>query len=122
MNRKALNIIVTGAIIIAVALIAFFAIKGKTTGNVALDENVAKWIGEHSVVYVQAGCHACVAQEQLFGDSWKYINAVDCIASESEKQACVTEEIAATPTWIINGQKYVGVQTIDALKELTGYK
>ena len=35
---------------------------------------------------------------------------------------CINAGIEGTPTWVINEQKYEGVQTIGELKELTGYK
>ncbi len=79
----------------------------------------AKCIAEKSVLYVQAGCHACKIQEDLFGSSYKYLNTIDCLVS-SDTQKCIDAQIAATPTWIINGERYEGVQTIAKLKEITG--
>ncbi|VVB83773.1 Uncharacterised protein [uncultured archaeon] len=84
-------------------------------------EKVAKWIGEHSVLYVQTGCIHCKEQEDLFGSNVKYLNIIDCLASSENQQACAAAEIKATPTWIIEGKAYIGVETIDELKKLTNY-
>ena len=116
----------TIAVFILVLLIAGAAIYWKSTGSVVQNntatEAEAKWIGAHSVVYVQAGCIHCKDQEDLFGNNWKYINSIDCISSQANTQACITANITATPTWVINGQQYVGFQTLSNLDNLTGYK
>lgn len=118
MNNKTITI----AVVMFVLILAGAIIYAKNTGLAVKDipsEEVAKWIGEHSVLYVQAGCHACKVQEDLFGENYKYLNTVDCL---KDIQACINLGIEATPTWIIDGEKYVGVQSIEKLKELTGYQ
>jgi len=121
MNKKRINIFVTIAIILIIGIAAFFIIRGKTTVT-TVSEDAAKWIGNHSIVYVQTGCIHCIEQEQLFGDNWKYINSVDCISSPENQQACIVANIPGTPTWVINGKQYVGPQTIAKLETLTGYQ
>jgi glutaredoxin len=112
---------VTFVVIFLVLLIAGGVIYFKSTTLSIKDfpsEKVAKYIGEHSVLYTQAGCIHCKEQEDLFGANVKYLNIVDCL---KDTQACINANITATPTWIIDGEKYVGVQSIEKLKELTGY-
>ena len=122
MNKEKL---ITIGIVVLILLLAggimYFKSTGLTTQNTASEE-VAKYIGEHSIVYTQAGCSHCIEQENLFGDNWKYVTSVDCISSQESTQACINANITATPTWMINGQQYTGVQSIEKLKELTGYK
>jgi hypothetical protein len=116
---------ITWSIVFIVLLIAGGIIYFNNTSFTVKDtpsEEIAKYIGEHSVLYVQTGCSACKTQEKIFGNNWKYINSVDCISSQENLQICTNANITATPTWVINGQKYVGVQSIDTLKNLTGYK
>jgi uncharacterized membrane protein len=111
MKRKVINAI-TFLIIFGVVILAAFLItsKGEETSN-----EIAKCIGENSVLYTQLGCHACETQKNLFGESYQYLNLVDCFY-EGEK----CSNIEYTPTWIINNEKYVGIQSIEELKELTG--
>lgn len=105
---------ITIAIIVAVIILAYFLInKAKPQTS----EELAKCIGEKSKLYVQLGCPHCKIQEDMFGDNFKYLNSTDCFY---ERDKCISEGIEATPTWIINGQKYEGVQSIDTLKTLTG--
>lgn len=111
----ALVLILAGIIISFKTGLIGQAVKGMPS------EEVAKWIGGHSVLYVQTGCIHCIEQEKLFGDNVKYLTVIDCL-KEGNTQACINAGIEGTPTWIINGQKYVGVQEIETLKELTGYQ
>jgi len=112
MKKSSLNTIVTLAIIVGVILVAFFIISSKTSNT---SEELAKCIGEKAQLFTQLGCHACKTQEELFGENYKFLNVVDCFY-EGEKCG----GIEYTPTWIINGEKIVGVQSIEKLKELTG--
>lgn len=78
-------------------------------------EEIVKCIGARSTLYIQLGCHACETQEDIFRESYKYLNVVDCFY---ETKKC--GGIEATPTWIIDKQKYRGVQSIEELQKLTG--
>lgn len=106
--------LITIIIVLAVIALAVYAL---TRNNGNTDVELAKCIGSKSTLYLQTGCFACQKQEDLFGDTYKYLNVVDCLVKNQE---CLNKEITATPTWIINNEKIVGVQTIEKLKELTG--
>jgi hypothetical protein len=110
MKRKVINAI-TFLVIFGVVILAAFLIN--KPANETSDE-IAKCIGENSILYTQLGCSACKAQEDLFGESYQNLNVIDCFY---EREKC--SEITATPTWIINNEKYVGVQSIEKLQELT---
>ena len=114
--------IITIGIVILILFVAG-AVIFKSTGLAVIreipSEEVAKYIGEHSVLYAQAGCIHCKEQEDLFGANVKYLNIVDCL---KDTEVCINLDIKGTPTWIINGQKYEGYQSIEKLKELTGYQ
>ncbi len=111
----------TIGIIIIILFIAGAVIYSRNSGLAVGDipsEKEARWIGEHSVLYVQTGCSHCKDQEALLGDNIRYLNIID----EKDMQKFIDAGIEATPTWVINGQKYIGVQPIEKLKELTGYQ
>jgi len=103
-------------ILVVIAAIVIVILTNNNNSTSASDE-LAKCIASKSVVYVQTGCHACEAQEALFEDSYQYINEIDCV---TDRDSCTQAGITATPTWVIDGQNYVGVQYLDRLKELTG--
>jgi hypothetical protein len=109
MKRYLISILIVLAVIVFVGVILFTKLSPHPDGN------IAKCIGQKSVLYTQLGCHACKIQEDMFGENYQYLNVVDCFY---EREKC--GEIEATPTWVIEEQKYRGVQSIETLKELTG--
>ena len=101
--------------VVIVVLIVAFAIYVRTRDVPNASEEIARCIGENAVLYVQLGCHACETQEGLFGDSYELLSVVDCFY---ERDKCVG--ISRTPTWVIGGEKIVGVKSVAELRELTG--
>jgi hypothetical protein len=106
---------ITLTVVIIVLAISIMIIYTRNNPVPGITEDLAKCIGSRSQLYVQTGCFHCVDQEKLFGDYLKYLNSTDCFLTP-EKCA----DISLTPTWVINGQKYIGVQSIENLKVLTG--
>jgi len=104
--------IVTIVIVLAVIILAVLVL---TRSHPDTSEEFAKCVGEKSVLYTQKGCHACEYQESLFGDNYEYLTVIDCWV---EQEKCLG--IRGTPTWIINGEEYLGARTIEQLKEITG--
>lgn len=74
-------------------------------------------LSDNSKLYTQKGCHACERQKEILGKDYEYINEIDCWV---QRDKCLNNDITATPTWTINGKKYIGVQTIQELKEISG--
>jgi hypothetical protein len=114
-NRKSAYI--TWGVILVVIILAITLIYLKSVGGISQES--ARCIGENSVLYVQTGCHACKTQEELFGESFQELTVVNCYEVENRAK-CIEVGISYTPTWIINNQEYIGVKSIDKLKNLTG--
>ncbi|MFZ1971147.1 MAG: hypothetical protein WAU65_03145 [Candidatus Nanoarchaeia archaeon] len=116
MKKKSslVTFLVIVAVIIIAGLIIYLQYANKGSG---VSADLAKCIGVNSQIYVQLGCHFCAEQEALFGSSYQYLNSTDCYYNQT---LCNNLGIQGTPTWIINGTTYLGVQSIDKLKNLTG--
>jgi hypothetical protein len=114
MDKKVKARFATWGIIILIVFIVFLIVYdfNKSEGTT---KEIAKCIGENSLLYTQLGCHACEIQEKMFGENYKYLEIVDCFY---EREKCVG--IEATPTWKIKEKLYRGVQSIEDLQELTG--
>lgn len=91
--------------------------------EIALAKHLAK---SGAVMYSAYWCPHCYDQKQLFGKEAfnKYLKKVECTPDglEGNPQKCVDAKIRAFPTWIIKGKVYEGVQSLETLAELTGYK
>jgi glutaredoxin len=109
---------VTIAIIVLVLIIAavIIILRGVSPPSVVnIDEEFARCLGSKSTLYVLTTCTHCRDQEEMFGDNIQYLDIIKC---DIERDKCLN--ITAVPTWIINGEEVVGVQTIDELKNLSG--
>ena len=81
-------------------------------------DSLAKCLAEKEMkMYGTDWCSHCKNQKELFGSSFKFINYIDC---DIDEETCVVERITGFPTWKLNNESYLGVQSIDKLKELTG--
>ena len=117
---KALLIIIA---LIVIGIVAWSAsgyfVKDEGNGNNLSDlDKFAKCLTEKgATVYVSTYCGHCKNQKEMFGDSLRYINQVECTENQ---QLCQEKGIKGVPTWIINGLPYSGVQSFERLSELTG--
>ncbi len=93
----------------------------KTEANL---DAFAKCLTEKGVkMYGASWCPHCENNKKAFGDSWQYVTYVEC-AVEGQPQvqtaACTVAGIEGYPTWIVDGEKYPGEQTLQNLAKLTG--
>lgn len=97
---------------------------GQVTASTTNLDDFAKCLTEKEVkMYGAYWCPHCENNKKAFGDSWKYVTYVEC-AVEGQPQvqttACTVAGIEGYPTWIINGEKYPGEQTLENLARLSG--
>lgn len=114
MGRDTNIIIFLIAAVVAIILV-IYGIKNINTVNP--QEQLMKCIAEKSFIYSSSICTHCKEQKDILGDYYKYFNEVDCFKTP---QKCIDDNIDATPTWVINKKRYVGVKTLKELKDLSG--
>ncbi len=102
-----------GIIVILILIIGTIVL---INDDLEVSSETVKCIGDNSVLYIQTGCGACKVQEDMFGEYYEQLRVVDCVYNS---QICQDAEIKATPTWVIDGEKYVGVQEIEELQKTT---
>jgi len=103
-------VIITLVIIVTIATIIFL----KNAPNV--DEKVISCIASKSHMYGSATCPHCTEQKKILGSYVSLFNITDCYADIG---VCTKADIEFFPTWIINGEKYVGVKSIEQLKTIS---
>jgi dolichyl-phosphooligosaccharide-protein glycotransferase len=72
-------------------------------------------VDNDATFYGTATCSWCSKQKETLDST--LMPYVDC---EDSSEICSTNEISSYPTWIIDGNKYVGFQTLEQLSEYTG--
>lgn len=124
------KIVLTIVGLVVLVIVFYYAAMGITkytgkviTGNVISElsiENFAKCLSEKGVkMYGARTCSHCENQKELFGDSFQYINYVECLDTPD---ICISRGIEYYPAWDINGQLDYGTQTLQKLAELSGCK
>ena len=100
-------LIILGVIILSIIIL--------NKPNPEISEEIVKCIASNSTLYVSNNCPHRKNQIKMFGKYAKYLNVIDC---SKDFDKCLNAGIMAVPTWIINGKKHTGVQSIEKLKKL----
>lgn len=90
----------------------------------AYKEKLAKYMTEKGMaMYGAYWCPHCQDQKKLFGDSFKYVDYVECDAQgpNANPDECTAKGVEGYPTWIYQGQKYSGYQSLSALAKIVGF-
>ncbi len=113
------SLLVAGQLATVAMLSACSSLPNAYEGRLAdhLTETGAKMYGAY-------WCPHCARQKQAFGGSVNRIPYVECDPEgfNSQAQLCWTEGIEAYPTWIIEGERYLGVQPLGKLADLSGFE
>ena len=108
MNTKKIFLVIVGIVII-IAIIGW-SVTGLFVKNDNDMDKFAKCLAEKgATMYGAEWCGHCQDQKNMFGDSFKYINYVEC---PNKPDICLNAGIKGYPTWIINGVLYPGVQVL----------
>ncbi len=105
-------------ILIIGAIYGYKNITGRVIEPGQYDE-FAQYLTEQGVkMYGTEWCSHCKNQKKLFGESFQYVDYIDC---DRNKKACTDAGVRGYPTWNINGQNYPGEQSLQRLAQLSGY-
>jgi hypothetical protein len=108
----------TGIIVFAVVVLIAVLLVIKSNTKPGTSADFAQCLTDNgAVMYGAYWCSHCNAQKSDFGDSFEHINYVEC-ADDTER--CTADGIEGFPTWVIDGQKYQGKQSLKMLGQLTG--
>ena len=95
-----------------------------TTKEDPYKTSLAQYMTENNFeMYGAFTCGACAKQKEIFGNSFKHIAYIECHerGKNSQTEKCKINNIEYYPTWIINGEKIVGVKTIEELASLSRF-
>ncbi|MDX2245023.1 MAG: hypothetical protein NW224_30470 [Leptolyngbyaceae cyanobacterium bins.302] len=69
-------------------------------------------------------CPYCNRQEELFGNAVSKLQVIECDpkGENAQPQLCAQANVNSFPTWEIGGKLYPGLQSLDELATLSGYK
>lgn len=114
------KIILTFFIVILISAFLFLILGGWVGKREApnLDE-FAKCLNAKGVtMYGAYWCPHCQNEKNAFGESFKFVNYVECTEKPNE---CLTKDVQGYPTWTFpDGRKLTGEQGIRKLSQESG--
>lgn len=120
---KTKNIIMVAVVIIILLSLGAYSLTGNHVNNSSLYDDFAKCISDRGMVlYGAYTCGHCNHQKDAFGDSFQYVNYVECDprGENGNPELCLAAGIGAYPTWIFNDKHYLGFQSFERLSEISG--
>ncbi len=102
-------------------LIAYNNYQSKQPG---LYDDLAQCLTKNGVkMYGAYWCPHCQAQKKAFGNSWKFIDYIECAlpGGQGQTKECTDAKIEGYPTWVNKDNKRVsGEQSMSALTDFGG--
>jgi glutaredoxin len=109
-----------------IAAVAVFGMLSEMTKVSGQYDGFAKCLSENGItMYGASWCPHCNAQKQMFGNSWMYMNYVECSLPNKGGQAqeCVKARITSYPTCEFqNGLRIEGDIPLEKISSLSGCK
>ncbi len=111
---------------LVIIIIAFAGVKitGYATSSPGQYDNFAQCLTDEDVkMYGAYWCPHCNNQKRTFGDSWKYINYIECSLPDrgGQTQECAQEGITGYPTWeFSDGSRISGEVPFETLAARSG--
>lgn len=116
-KSKTYSVILVILIVVIVAGGVYLLYKPKS-GSASLDSFAECLSQKGFAMYGAYWCSHCANQKALFGNSFRYVNYVECT---QETAKCDTAGIQGFPTWITpSGQKLEGEQSLQSLSAASG--
>lgn len=109
--------IIIGVIVIIAIAAAVMSMNQEPLGPGPYDDFAQCLTSEGAVMYGTDSCTYCKAQKADFGNSFQYINYVNC---DFDSGACDAAGVRGFPTWTYELAKLEGKQSLNYLSDLTG--
>jgi glutaredoxin len=102
--------------------------SGTTSSRIQASNARQKALAQHlklkgAVVYGAWWCSYCNQQKQLFGvEAIELLPYVECDKDDAGRQRCQEAQVRGYPTWELNGERRLGVLSLEELELWSGYK
>ena len=117
--------IIFAIIIIAIISLVFVQRTTKARAEPSVFDDFAKCLTDNGVkMYGAFWCPHCNNQKEMFGNSWKFVNYIECsLPSRAQNDLCKNAGIKAYPTWeFSDGNRIEGELTFESLSKNSNCK
>jgi hypothetical protein len=93
--------IALGVVLVVVAIFVIVRMSGNSSASTGKYDGFAQCLTDSGVVmYGSFTCPHCTRQKESFGNSWKYVNSVECtLPNGGQTRKCIDAGIESYPTW-----------------------
>ena len=105
------------------------AFLGLLTGCSSLDSSYEARLANHltetgAKMYGAYWCPHCATQKDYFGGSASRLPYIECDPEgfSAQVELCDAAGVEAYPTWVIEGEQYLGAQPLGELATLSGFE
>jgi hypothetical protein len=115
-NKRIFNYSFIALLVIVLGIILYTVLQ---PSGPAIQDKLAQCITQSgAVMYGTEWCTHCQEQKRLFGDSFRYIDFVNC---DLKPDICSAEGVEVFPTWVFaDGRNASSAQSLDVLAARTG--
>jgi|TARA_Y100000310_G_scaffold343261_1_gene450036 glutaredoxin len=121
MQKKFRNLIIGLGALVVISLFIFMFYN--SDDSVGANDEFAKCLTENNVkIYGAYWCPHCKDQKELFGNSWKHVDYIECSLPNNAGQTAVCSQagIQSYPMWeFSDGSRVLGYQTLEGLSQLS---
>ena len=99
-----------------------------TSGAIQPSSNHQQALARHlkqkgAVVYGAWWCPHCTQQKELFGlEAIELLPYVECDKDDAGRKQCQKAQVRGYPTWDLNGERRLGVLSLEELEIWSGYR
>lgn len=108
---------------IGILIILLFLFLISCTSGTRYDAFATCLTEQGATMYGTFWCSHCQEQKKLFGDSFQYVNYIECSLPDGKSQTelCAKKGINGYPTWELeNGTRVEGIITLNDFSQRTG--
>lgn len=116
-TAKGFTLIASSFALMVVGLVLYLFVFSGPTSNSPIGQLALCLSDQGATMYSLPTCPHCQEQKDIFGDSFRYVDYVNC---SENREKCINEGIETVPTWIIDKKKFAGVQELGELAEKAG--
>jgi len=101
---------------------------GTTSSAIQPSSNRQQALARHlkqkgAVVYGAWWCPHCTQQKELFGmEAIELLPYVECDKDDAGRKHCQEAQVRSYPTWDLNGERRLGVLSLEELEIWSGYR
>jgi len=116
MDKKNISLLFKFSIFLIIIIAGIYLLPGKHV-DPKFDEKIMQCIADNSELFASTTCGHCNEQKKILENYTEIFNITNC--DQDTTGICAERGIQLVPFWVIDNEGYIGLKTIEELKNLT---